>query len=109
LGTIFVLPAGLIYNHKKTKKNAILGAVIGAISMAVISVFTNFFFVYPAYTKLMPINAIIDAYKAINPNVNGLLDALIKFNMPFTFIKGMLSTFVTILIYKRLSPILKKN
>ena len=51
--------------------------------------------------------AILDLYRAINPNVETLWDALIWFNMPFTFVKGLLSTAVTFLIYKRISPILK--
>ena len=31
LGAAFVLPAGLIYHHKKTKKNAIIGALVGSV------------------------------------------------------------------------------
>ena len=34
LGCAFVLPAGLIYKHKKTKKSAVLGALLGAVIMA---------------------------------------------------------------------------
>ena len=50
---------------------------------------------------------ILSLYQAINPNVKNLWDALLWFNMPFTFIKGMLSVIITFLIYKKLSPLLK--
>ena len=35
-----------------------------------------------------------------------ILQSLILFNMPFTFVKGMLSVIITMLIYKRLIPVL---
>lgn len=107
LGVCFVLPAGLMYKKKKTQKRALLGALLGAVLMAVISVFSNYFIVYPVYTNFMPMEAIISAYQAINKNVSGLWDALIWFNMPFTFVKGMCSVVITFFIYKRISPILK--
>ena len=55
----------------------------------------------------MPMDAIIAAYQAIFPAADSLLKCLIIFNMPFTFVKGMISVLITFLIYKRLSPILK--
>ena len=61
----------------------------------------------PVYTNFMPMEAIIAAYQAINPNVDSLLDCLIIFNLPFTFIKGMISVVITLLVYKRLSPVIK--
>lgn len=107
LGVCFVLPAGLIYKHKKTRKNALIGAILGAVLMSVISVFSNYYIVYPVYSNFMPMEAIIGAYQAINHNVKNLWDALIWFNMPFTFIKGLCSVLITFLIYKHVSPILK--
>lgn len=107
LGTIFVVFAGIIYKKTKTKTGALLGACIGAVIMAAVSIATNYYIVYPFYTNIMPIDTILDLYREINPNVNGLLQALVIFNMPFTFIKGMLSTIITFLIYKRISPLIK--
>ena len=86
--------------------NFILG-VAGAVLMSVVSVFSNYFVVYPVYTNFMPMQAILGAYQAINKNVKTLWDALIWFNMPFTFIKGMCSVVITFFIYKKISPILK--
>ena len=106
LGAVFVYIAGMIYKRMHNKKGAVIGALIGAIVMAVISVPSNYFIVYPVYTAFMPMEAIIGAYKAIYPGVNTLLDCLIMFNLPFTFVKGLFSLIITFLIYKPLSPIL---
>ena len=75
--------------------------------MALASLPSNYFITYPFYAMLMPMEAILDMYRAINPNVQTLMDALVWFNIPFTFVKAMLSVGVTFLIYKRISPVLK--
>ena len=107
LGAAFVLPAGLVYRMKKDRVGALIGALAGAVAMAALSLPVNYFIIYPVYFNFLPKEAIIQAYQAINPNVNSLLDALIWFNVPFTFVKGLLSVVVTFLIYKRISPVIK--
>lgn len=111
LGAIFVYVAGFVYqrfHNQKSRKGAILGSVLGALAMAVLSVPVNYFLTYPIYAKLMPIEAIISMYQEIRPSANGLLDCLITFNMPFTFFKGIVDVVLCFLIYKPLSPLLHK-
>ena len=107
LGAAFVLPAGLIYQRKKTKKNAVIGSVLGAAFMALLSVASNYFIVYPVYTAFLPMDTILAMYQEILPSADTLLKCLVIFNMPFTFLKGMLSVIITLLIYKHISPIIK--
>lgn len=107
LGCMLVIPAGLIYKRKKNRKFALLGSLVGAVCMAGMSFFTNYFIVYPIYTNFMPMEQIIAAYQAILPRVTALWQALLIFNVPFTFIKGMLCALIAFLVYKPLSPILK--
>lgn len=107
LGVAFVAPAGYLYKLNKTKKGALIAAAIGSGLMAIISVFSNYYIVYPVYSLIMPIEAILGMYRAINPAVETLWDALLWFNMPFTFIKGMLIVAMTMLIYKPIAPILR--
>ena len=111
LGAAFVLPAGLIYQHKKTKKNAIIGAIVGALAMAIISFPSNLFIVYPVYYNFMPKDVIIAAYQALVPfaNIDSIAKCLLLFNVPFTFVKGLISAIITILIYQPLRPLLKGN
>lgn len=107
LGASFVFAAGMIYKKKKTRKMAIIGSLLGALIMGLISIPSNYFLTYPIYMKFMPIEAIIAAYQEIRPGVNGLLECLIFFNAPFTFMKAMASVIITLLIYKKISPIIK--
>ena len=109
LGVALVLPAGLIYKKMKTRAGALIGSSIGSLIMAVFSIPWNYFVTYPAYVKILnfPLEAILGMYKAINPNVNGLLQALLIFNLPYTFCKGLVISLLTFLLYKRLSPIIK--
>lgn len=108
LGAAFVIPAGLIYKFKKTKKSALIGGIAGAVFMGVFCVFSNYFIVYPVYYQVaMPEEAILGMYQAILPSMKSILQSLIVFNLPFTVVKGLISVAITMLVYKPLSPILK--
>lgn len=107
LGAAFVLPAGLIYKHKKTKTTALLGSFFGAVIMGLFSIVSNYFLVYPVYYNFMDKGAILNAYQMILPSVKNIFQCLICFNMPFTIVKGLLSVVITMLVYKHLSPVLK--
>ena len=106
MGSVFSFTAGFIYQKKKSRKSALVGALL----MAVLSVPLNYFVVYPAYVVCyhLPLEAIIGMYQAIRPSTNGLLECLMVFNMPFTFVKGMIDVALCFLIYKPLSPLLHK-
>ena len=75
--------------------------------MAVGSAFTNIFVVYPVYYKIMPKEVILQAYQAIIPAMKSVEQSIICFNVPFTFLKAMLSVIISLLTYKRLSPLIK--
>ena len=107
LGVAFVLPAGLIYKHKKNRRTALIGSIAGALFMGIFSVVSNYFLVYPVYYNFMPQDVILAAYQAILPSMKNILQCLICFNMPFTIVKGLFSVVITFLTYKHISPILK--
>jgi len=108
LGAVFVFVAGAVYKRKKTRRGALIGTLAGAFSMALISVLTNYFFVYPIYAKmLIPMEAIIGMYQALLPSVDNLFKALLIFNFPFNLAKGLIDAAICFLIYKKLSPVLK--
>lgn len=109
LGAAFVLPAGLIYKKWKGRKSAVIGALSGALLMALISIVSNYFIVYPVYYNFMPEETILNAYQAIFSGVDNILECLIIFNAPFTFVKGLFSVLITLVIYKPISPFLKGN
>lgn len=106
LGVCLVVPAGLAYKRMPSRKGAFIGGLIGAVVMAGLSLITNYYIVYPVYAKIMPIDVILDMYKAINPSVDSLWDALVVFNLPFTFIKGMISVLMCAVVYKSLAKVI---
>lgn len=108
LGAVFSFIAGIIYKHHKTKKTALLACLAGSAAMTVVSVISNYFIVYPAFAKLWAggdMNVIISMYKALLPASDTLIKSLLIFNVPFTFVKGLICATVTMLIYKPLSNI----
>ncbi len=107
LGVALVVPAGWIYRICRTRKAALLSAVLGSICMGLCSLPINYFLTYPIYANLMPLETIIGMYEAIWPGVDGLFSCLLIFNVPYTCLKGLLVTLVTFLIYKPLSPWLR--
>lgn len=108
IGAALVVPAGLIYKRMKSRKGALIGALVGAVCMGLLSIPINYFISYPIYTAFMPLDVIIGMYQELMPSVNGLLSCLVIFNMPFTMLKGLLVTVLCFLIYKPLSPLLHK-
>lgn len=111
LSAIYTLTAGLVYKKLKSRKGALLGSIGGATAAAVVSVFTNYFVIYPLYGKVLGLSTevILGMYRTILPTVKGLLEALLIFNLPFTFIKGIVVAAICFVIYKPLHPILKGN
>jgi riboflavin transporter FmnP len=109
LGATFALVAGLIYKRKKTKTNALVAGIIASVVMAVVSIASNYFIIYPLYYNVVgfPEEAILAMYQVLLPSTKSILQALLIFNVPFTFVKGLISVAVSMVIYKPLSKLLK--
>lgn len=104
----FILPSGLIYKKFPNFKGLIVGLIAGCISTALLSgLLFNALVVYPVYTKIMPLEAIIGAYKQFRPSSNGLWEVLAIFNMPYTFIKCLIISIIAVIIAKPLRSLLK--
>jgi riboflavin transporter FmnP len=104
LGAVFSLVAGLIYQRRKTKAVALAACLASTVAMALVSLPTNYYIIYPIYAKLFGgMQTILGLYQAILPAADTLWKALLIFNVPFTFVKGLLCVLVTMLIYKPLS------
>ncbi len=109
LGCSFVLPAGLIYQRNKTRKTALLAMLVGTICFSLVGIFSNYFIMFPFYTKVsgIPMEAIIGMCQKILPFVDNQWKVILLSVTPFNLLKGILVSFVTFLIYKRLSPLLR--
>ena len=111
LGAVFVGIAGVIYKKNRTKKGALISCLIGSAVMSVFSVFSNYFVVYPLYIKVLGMTEeiILGMYQAILPSVSNLFSAIAIFNLPFNFVKTILVSVICFALYKRLTPVLKKQ
>lgn len=105
LSTALVLPAGFIAHKTPKISRAVIGCLSGAVLMALVSFPSNYFIVYPAYMKAMSLDTIIGNYQDKLPGVSGLAQCLVIFNMPFTFVKGLVAAIVAVVLYKKLRPI----
>ena len=104
----FALTASLIYQRNKNKIQAIKACIVGVVVFTLISLPLNYFIVYPIYFKAFGGEAaILGMYQEIMPDVGSIFKALCIFNLPFTFVKGVICALITIIVYKPLSPLLK--
>lgn len=109
IGCAMVIPAGIIYKVKKTKKAAVLGMAVSTVVMAVVGVFMNAYVMIPLYANFMPIEQIIEAGKAIIPLVKDTFTFCVFCVLPFNLVKGILVSVIVALIYKPLSRIIHKG
>ena len=108
MGAVFVFVAGLFYKIKRTRSFALIGALVGNLAMAIACFVVNFFVTYPIYMEiLLPEAALMGMYQAILPSVDSVAKAILIFNVPFTFVKGLASVLITFLVYRKISPLLK--
>lgn len=103
IASIFAFTAGMIYSKNKNIKGAIIGMLVGTVTMTILAIVSNYYVIFPLYSNFMPMEAIINAGRAVNSNINSLWDMMILSLVPFNLIKGLLEAAVTMLIYKRIS------
>ncbi len=110
IGCSFVVPAGLIYKARKTRKNAIIGMAAGTVFMTVVGCFVNAFMLLPTYAAAfhMPIDALIGMGTAVNPGINSLLTFALLAVAPFNLLKGAVVSVITFLLYKRVSGLIHR-
>lgn len=111
IGCALVLPAAFIYKRKKTKKGAIIGLVTGTLFMTISGCFINAYVMLPTYAKAfgMPIEALVEMGSAVNASITDLFTFVMFAVVPFNLLKGVLVSIIVLLIYKKISPILKMN
>jgi riboflavin transporter FmnP len=109
VGSIFVYTAGIIYQRKKTRSNALISMVIATLVMAFSASLLNYYVFLPLYQKVMgwPMDAIINMSRAANKNIVDVRTLIAYGIFPFNVLKGIMLSLITLLIYKKLSPVLK--
>ncbi len=109
IGASYIIPASIIYNYKKDKMHAIIGVAVGTIAMCIVGVMANIYIIIPFYSKLFPLEAIIGMGTAVNSRIVDLNTLVLYGITPFNILKGFLIGIITMLVYKKIAPLLKNN
>ena len=107
MGASFVATAGIIYKLNKTKRTALIGGIAGSVVMGITAALTNYFILLPLFEQFMPLDQVIASFGAFIPFIKTKLDIVLYNAFPFNVLKGLVITTVTMLIYKRIRPLLK--
>lgn len=111
VGCAYMLPAAMIYHYKKTKKTALMGLVTGTVVLTVFGSLFNAVYLLPAFSNLygMPLDAIVGMGTEINRHITGVASFVLFAVAPLNLIKGTVVSLLTMLLYKRIKPILFKR
>ena len=103
----FVFVAGLICKQQKTKRTAYFSCLVASVAMGVIAAIVNYFILLPVFEMVMPLEQLITSFGVFIPFIKTKLDVVLFNSLPFSLLKGIAVSVITMLLYKRLSPILK--
>ncbi|MGB5824705.1 MAG: ECF transporter S component [Proteocatella sp.] len=109
VGGVYVFVASHIYKNHHNKKGAILGCIAGTLIMTVAGGIFNLYVLIPFYANIMPVEAIISMGSAITARIHDVPTLVLYGIVPFNIVKGIVVSMVTILVYKRVSPLLKRK
>ena len=109
VGCSLILPATIIYRLKKSKRMAISACVIGTLCITIVGTIFNAVYLLPKFAQLfgMPLESIIQMGREINEHITNITSFVVCAVAPMNLIKGTLVSVITLLIYKKISPILK--
>jgi len=111
IGCMLVLPASVLYQFRKSKKTALTGCIAGTLCMTVFGTIFNALYLLPAFSRLygMPLETILQMGTAINAGVKDIWTFVLLMVAPINIIKGTMISVITMLVYKKLSPIIKNS
>lgn len=109
VASAMIIPAAMIYTNHKTKKSAFIGLIVGTVIMSIAGGLANYFVLIPFYTAFMPIDTIIELGTLVNPSIVSLETLVVFGIVPFNIVKGLVLSILTLVLYKRISPILHKG
>lgn len=109
VGCAFLIPAGVIYWKKKTFRRAVIGLVSGGLTMVVAGSLMNAYVLLPLYAVAFGgMQNIIAAGTAVNSHISSVGTFVMLAVAPFNLVKAVLVSVLTLLLYKRISILLKK-
>ena len=105
VGCSFVLPATIWYHVHKSKHSAVIGLVLGTLSMAVLGSAFNAVYLLPKFSQLfgLPLDTIIGMGTKINGGIHSVSTFVLLAVAPLNLIKGISVSVLTLLLYKKVA------
>ena len=105
VGCSFVLPATIWYHAHKSKHSAIIGLILGTLSMSVFGSAFNAIYLLPKFAELygMPLETIIAMGAEIRGGIHNVTTFVILCVAPLNVLKGAMVSVLTMLLYKRVA------
>ena len=107
IGASYVATAGWIYQRNKTKKTAWIAGIAGSIVMGIVAALANYYILLPLFEQFLPVDQLIASFSEFMPFIKTKADVVLFNALPFNLLKGLAISAFCMLVYKRLSPILK--
>ena len=108
VGCSFVLPASVFYHSRPSRQRAVLGLVVGTLVMTVFGSAFNAVYLLPKFAALfgMPLDVIVGMGTKVNAAITSVSTLVLFAVVPFNLLKGVVVSLLTMLLYKRISPLL---
>lgn len=107
IGASMVAPAAYIYHMRKDKHGAIIGLGVGIVIMSIVGALANYYVLIPFYQNFMPLDAIIGMSAKANGAIVDMETLILYGIIPFNLFKGVIVAIFTMLLYKKISRLLK--
>lgn len=109
VGGAFVVAASYMYKKSHTKKGAMAAMILGIVSMTLVGALMNALVLLPFYAQFMGgMEPLIKMGQSVNPYVTDVWSFAFLIMAPFNTIKGIILAIVTMLLYKKVSPLIKR-
>ena len=111
VGSAFVMTAGAIYAKHKTKKGAIIALICSIFAMIAAGALVNYFITVPLYALVLgwSTEMIVGMSQQVIPAIHDKLTLILYAFCPFNLLKGVVLTLIALPLYKRVSPLLKRE
>ena len=105
VGCSLVLPATVWYHIHKSKHAAVIGLILGTLSMSIFGSAFNAIYLLPKFSELygLPLESIISMGAEIHSGVTSVTTFVMLCVAPLNLLKGTVVSVLTLLLYKRVA------
>ena len=105
VGCTLILPAVIIYHVQKSKRSAMIGLIVGTVSMAVFGSAFNAIYLIPEFSRLfgLSLESIIAMGAAIHASIDSVNMLALLCVAPLNLVKGTAVSILTLLLYKHVA------